>query len=527
MPQDGPVESHRTAARADLAPRGVPDAPSAARHGAPGASVAPGTPARPVRAWRSLLRDDRALAAGTPDRPGPAWRSIPRDDRVLAGVFAGSAMLIVLLCDAQGGLDAVGWTLLLAAHLPAAFRTRAPLCSFLAIVAIVAPYHALDYHHAAPAPVTYLALYTVAVLGAPCRTVCVGIGTVGLSMSMSMALSPDEALQLLQISGWVVAVLVLGEYVRVHRRNVRAATERAERAERTREEEARRRVAEERLRIARDLHDLLAHTITLVGVQTSVAAHVLAADPERLDRAAVARALDDIADTCRTARGELRATLEVLRADAPGEPRGPLPGVGGLVHLAESARATGAAVTLTVRGALGTEPPPAVGAAVYRIVQEALTNAVRHAGPGVAVAVTVRAANGVLEVLVTDDGASGSDPARRPLTAPESGHGRTTTAPGPDTLTAPQQPPGQAAFPAGPTSPPGFGLIGMRERARSVGGTLQAGPSADGGFAVAAVLPLAPVFPGGPAAPEPAPTAPEAPSGRTWQGLWCPGETPA
>ncbi|MEU0686015.1 sensor histidine kinase [Streptomyces uncialis] len=525
MPQDGPVESHRTAVRADLAPQGVPDAPSVARHGVPEASGAPRTPAGPGRARRGFLRDDQALAAGTPDRPGPAWRSCLRDDRALAVVFATSAVIVALLCDARGGPGVFGWVLLLAAHVPAAFRTRAPLCSFLGVVAFVAPYHALDYHHAATGPVTYLALYTVAVLGTPRRTVYVGLGTVGLSVSIMIRVSPHKALELLQISGWVVAVLVVGEYVRVHRRNVRAATERAERAERTREEEARRRVAEERLRIARDLHDLLAHTITLVGVQTSVAAHVLAADPERLDRAAVARALDDIADTCRTARGELRATLEVLRADAPGEPRGPLPGVGGLVHLAESARATGAAVTLTVRGALGTEPPPAVGAAVYRIVQEALTNAVRHAGTGVAVAVTVRAANGALEVLVTDDGAPGPDPARRPLTAPAGGPVR-TAAPCPDTLTAPQHPPDRAAFPAGPEAAPGFGLIGMRERARSVGGTLQAGPSADGGFAVAAVLPLSPAFPGGPAAPGPAPAAPEGERGRPWQGLWCPGETP-
>ncbi|MFI6524344.1 sensor histidine kinase [Streptomyces uncialis] len=521
MPQDGPVESHRTAARADLAPQGAPDAPPVARHGPPEGSGAPATPAGPGRAWRGFPRDDQALAAGTPDRPGPVWRSCLRDDRALAAAFAASAVIVAVLCDAEGGLDALGWALLLAAHVPAAFRTRAPLCSFLGVVAFVAPYHALDYHHAASGPVTYLALYTVAVLGTPRRTVYVGLGTVGLSVSIMIRVSPHKAMELLQISGWVVAVLVVGEYVRVHRRNVRAATERAERAERTREEEARRRVAEERLRIARDLHDLLAHTITLVGVQTSVAAHVLAADPDRLDRAAVARALDDIADTCRTARGELRATLEVLRADAPGEPRGPLPGVGGLVHLAESARATGAAVTLTVRGALDTEPPPAVGAAVYRIVQEALTNAVRHAGTGVAVAVTVRAANGLLEVLVTDDGAPGSHPARRPLTAPVSGHGRTSV-PCPDILAASHTPSGPAALPADPAQPPGFGLIGMRERARSVGGTLQAGPSPDGGFTVAAVLPLAPVFPAGAAPPVPA--APEEVPGRPWQGRWCAGE---
>ncbi len=200
----------------------------------------------------------------------------------------------------------------------------------------------------------------------------------GLALSVMLTVSMHQAVELLRISGWVVAVLFCGIDVRYYRQYISAIVERAERAERTREEEARRRVAEERLRIARDLHDLLAHTITLVGVQTSVAAHVLAADPDRLDRTAVAKCLDDIADTCRTARGELRTTLEVLR-DGQGaratEARGPLPGLAGLPDLAETARASGAKVELAVRA---DTVPPAVGAAAYRIVQEALTNAVRH-----------------------------------------------------------------------------------------------------------------------------------------------------
>ena len=145
---------------------------------------------------------------------------------------------------------------------------------------------------------------------------------------------------MLQSAGWIVAVAVVGEVVRMHRNYVAAIVERAERAERTREEEAARRVAEERLRIARDLHDLLAHTITLIGVQTSVAAHVLVADPDRLDRTAVAGALDTIADTCREARAELRTTLRVLRADGDG----PLPDLAGIPSLARAAEAAGAQV---------------------------------------------------------------------------------------------------------------------------------------------------------------------------------------
>ncbi len=194
-------------------------------------------------------------------------------------------------------------------------------------------------------------------------------------------------------------------------------------------------------------------SITLVGVQTSVAAHVLAADPDRLDRAAVARALDDIAETCRTARGELRGTLEVLRESehsGGAGTRGPLPGLDSLSDLVDAARAAGARVEVEV---VADGVPSGVGAAAYRIVQEALTNAVRHGGAGVGIRVGLRAGGGALRVTVTDEGSG-------------------------------------AAVGSGVSGGSGFGLLGMRERARSVGGTLEAGPRPEGGFEVQAVLPL-------------------------------------
>ncbi|MFC7841254.1 sensor histidine kinase [Streptomyces sp. NPDC001046] len=369
-----------------------------------------------------------------------------RNDTVLAGAAAALAVALALLVDDGRRPDALGWALLLACHLPLPWRRRNPLLVLLAVVVCVGPYHALDHTHPAPTPATYIALYTVAVTGRPLRTVLVGTGVITLSVSVMLTVSTHEALELLKISGWVVAVLFFGVDVRFYRQYVASIVERAERAERTRDEEARRRVAEERLRIARDLHDLLAHSITLIGVQTSVAAHVLAADPGRLDREAVARALDDIAETCRNARGELRTTLEVLREHGSPDGRGPLPGLDGLADLAEAARLAGARVEQTVRTR---RAPPAVGAAAYRIVQEALTNAVRHAGPGPAVHVEVEERHGALHLTVSDDG--------------------TGPAPG---------------------GTPGFGLVGMRERARSVGGTLDAGPRGGGGFEVTAVLPL-------------------------------------
>ena len=160
----------------------------------------------------------------------------------------------------------------------------------------------------------------------------------------------------------------------------------------------------------------------------------------------VAQWLDDIAGTCRTARGELRTTLELLREQgAVAETRGPLPGLDGVPDLVAAARLAGARVASEVRVR---EAPPAVGAAAYRIVQEALTNAVRHAGPEPAVRVALYEEMGALRLSVADDGRAA------PL-----------------------------------AQSPGYGLVGMRERARSVGGTLDAGPRDEGGFEVSAVLP--------------------------------------
>ncbi|MFB7651394.1 MULTISPECIES: sensor histidine kinase [unclassified Streptomyces] len=397
------------------------------------------------RIMAAINRDPLAAPHGT------------RNDAVLAAVLLTGAVCLALFTDEGRRPDALGWTLLVAAHVPIVWRRRHPLLVLMAGVALVGPYHAMDNNHAAPGAATYVVLYTLAVTGRPLRTILTGIGVLTVSVSIMLTVNTHQAIELIRISGWVIAVLFCGVDVRYYRQYVASIVERAERAERTREEEARRRVAEERLRVARDLHDLLAHSITLIGVQTSVAAHVLTADPGRLDRAAVAKALDDIAETCRSARGELRTTLEVLREQDATDARDPLPGLHGLPDLAETARGAGARVELSVRA---DAVPPAVGAAVYRIVQEALTNSVRHAGPKPSVHVEVRAERGALRLSVTDDGT------------------------GPD-----------------PAGTPGFGLVGMRERARSVGGTLDAGPregGVGGGFEVTAVLPT-PAAPPGPA----------------------------
>ncbi|MEU5069465.1 histidine kinase [Streptomyces virginiae] len=355
-----------------------------------------------------------------------------RCDASAAAVFAVLAAVLALTVDDGRAPDALGWALLLAAHVPLAWRRRAPMPVLLAMVACVLPYHALDYMHLAPIPTSMTALYTVASTGRPRRTLFVGLSVTSVTLTIQVFVNPHEMVELLRVSGWVIAMLVFGASIRLYRQLVAGVMERAER-------EAERKVAEERLRIARDLHDLLAHSITLIGVQTSVAAHVLVADPDRLDREALVKALDGITETCREARSEVRTTLDVLRAT----PEGPLPD---LASLPDLVRTSGADLTVRTGAA---KVPAAVGAAAYRIVQESLTNAVRHGAPGADLSVDVGLEKDVLTVRVTNGGSA-----------------------------------------PGGTGGSGYGILGMRERARSVGGTLSAGPRDGGGFEVAAELPL-------------------------------------
>ncbi|MFD8977895.1 sensor histidine kinase [Streptomyces sp. NPDC059593] len=456
-----------------------------------------------------------------------------RCDATAAVVFAVLAGVLAFTVDDGRRPDLVGWALLGAAHVPLAWRRKAPLPVLLAVVACVAPYHALDYMHLAPIPASMTALYTVAATGRPQRTVIVGLAVTSVTLTMQLFANPHEMVELLRVSGWVIAMLVFGASIRLYRQLVAGVVERAE-------GEAERKVVEERLRIARDLHDLLAHSITLIGVQTSVAAHVLVAAPDRLDREALARALDEIAETCREARAEVRTTLDVLRA----APEGPLPDLASLPDLvrasgaelimrtgspAETGTGTGTrpgavvGVGVGVGTGSGTEGgtgaevgsgsgagvgsgsgagvgsgsgagvgsgsgmarvPAAVGAAAYRIVQESLTNAVRHGGRGAGVRVDVGLVEDVLTVRVTNGGAAGGS-------GEVGGSGGAGDPGAVGTLDGAGGSGGDAGgLGSGGMAGSGYGILGMRERARSVGGTLNAGPREDGGFEVSAELPL-------------------------------------
>ncbi|MEU6575203.1 sensor histidine kinase [Streptomyces sp. NPDC046805] len=246
----------------------------------------------------------------------------------------------------------------------------------------------------------------------------------------------DERASLYQeivIATWVVAVVALSELARVRREQW--VRERADRAQ-----AARRRADEERLRIARELHDVLAHSISVINVQAGVGLALLDTDREQA-RAALAT----IKDASKEALGEVRQVLDTLRA--PGAaPRAPAPGLDRLPELVE--QAAGAGLTVEVEG----DPPrlaPGADLAAFRIVQEALTNVVRHSGSRHARVHLERDAD-ALRLRVDDDG---------PATGADAGGS-------------------------------GNGLAGMRERAAALGGTIEAGPRPGGGFRVLAVLPL-------------------------------------
>ena len=241
-------------------------------------------------------------------------------------------------------------------------------------------------------------------------------------------------------------LLSVAEVIRI--RNQRAAA-----VKRGREEEARRRASEERMRMARDLHDVVAHNISVINVQANTALHLMDRQPERARSALVT-----INDVSKQALVELRSVLGVLRDVDESAPRAPAPGLARLGDLVENAAAAGLAVRTEQDG--HQVPLPAdVDLAAYRIIQEALTNSARHSGGGHA---TVRLGYGdaALEIEVRDDGPS------RPRGAAPPGTGGSRV------------------------NGSGNGIAGMTERAAALGGTLTAGPRPEGGFEVRARLPL-------------------------------------
>ncbi|GAB2672748.1 histidine kinase [Nocardia goodfellowii] len=381
-------------------------------------------------------------AHSTVDRRMGRWWA----DGALAVVLLSSELIAAVLIPNPRPIDTFGVALLVLATAPLAARTRAPIPVLVAHMAMAIPYHANEFPHEAMIPATIVALYTAARYGNRRRTAIMihAVLLFGLGgILMSSEGNENIALQSFAAFGWIVLACVAGEAVRLHRAYIAEVLDRAERAERSRDEEARRQVAEERLRIARDLHDLLAHTITVIQVQAGVAAHLLT--ERRADPETVLDALDTITGACADARAELSATVGVLRT--PGaEARGPLPALAQVHSLAALAEAAGVTVEFQTTGP-ARRLAPTVEMVGYRIVQEALTNVAKH-GCADHTAVRLEYHRDRLVIHVSDDG-----------------RGK-----------------GAAA--------PGFGIRGMIERAEAIGGTVRAEGSARG-FTVTADLPVA------------------------------------
>ena len=317
-----------------------------------------------------------------------------------------------------------------------AWRRRRPGLVLAVSLAAVLAYTSLGYVNGAVILNPIFALYAVALAVPTGRAIAVSVLTTVALMASTAAANPLGATGggFILIPGEVAFALMLGLWV---------ASRRAY-SQREVAEQARLAVDAERLRIARELHDVVAHTMATINVQAGVAAHVIEQQPDE-----AAQALEIIKQASKEGLRELRGILNVLRQADEHEPRAPAPRLSQLNLLVENATRAGLPTTVAVHGQ--PRPLPAtVDLAAYRILQESLTNALRHAGPTRAT-VTLNYADEHLVLEIVDDGSGDHD------TPPLAG---------------------------------GHGIEGMRERATAAGGTLEAGPRPEGGFGVRARLPL-------------------------------------
>jgi signal transduction histidine kinase len=391
-----------------------------------------------------------------PSRPTPLARGRALVVDVLLAFGVGLAQVLGVLLSERVGRsagwrdpDALAYLLLVGGAAALLFRRRWPLPVLAVTLACGLAYAARTYPEGPSQLAVFPALWTVA-LTLPRRQAWLAAAVTAVAAASIELFLYGETMfdgEPLYAAVTVLAAMWWGEAVRARRAYVAELRDRAERAERSREEEARRRVDEERLRIARELHDVVSHTIGVISVQAGVAAHLLHRRPDKAadSLAAIRQASDE-------ALGELHAMLGVLRqgdGDGGPAPLAPAPGLAELDALIAQAAGAGIEVRVAVEG----EPrrlPSAVDLACYRVVQESLTNVVRHAEASQA-EITVTHLDDRVVVEVLDDGAA------------PSGNGAVGS---------------------------GQGIPGMRERARALGGSLEAGPRPGGGFRVQASLPV-------------------------------------
>jgi signal transduction histidine kinase len=374
-----------------------------------------------------------------PDTDGviDRWRRLPPMvvDVALAAVVATVTVISVVVEDQQEhgiSMSAWGVVLLVVQLVPLVWRRRAPVA-----VALISITGAVLYGMAPlPDPPLWfgplLATYTAAAYR-PRRITLPIMAAVMIGAAVGIVFGDESDAADVAVGYFAgITAWVVGDTTRGQR-------ERAAWMEARRQDEARRAATNERLAIARDLHDIVAHNVSVIAVQAEAAQEVLSTQPERAEQAMRA-----VADTARDALGELRRLLGVLRSEGELSPQ---PGFDAIDDLVTSVRRTGLDVTLHRSGA-DVEVDAVTGLTAYRVVQEALTNVIKHAGP-CAADVELVVGDGTLTVSVTDDGVG-----RRSA----NGHGH--------------------------------GLAGMRERVTFLGGTLDVGARSEGGFGVRARLPL-------------------------------------
>jgi signal transduction histidine kinase len=354
---------------------------------------------------------------------------------------AAAALIVEGQLRSSGGLPAGAYALAIVAAAPLAWRSRAPLAALIGVEAgAVACAAAFDASWAATA-VVLVQLYTVALLGDRQRSVLIG-GITAIAVIVAVVLI-DGTVELTGAAlrvALVFAAVAAGDTIHSRQALRTAARERAEHEQREREEQARRRAGAERLRIAQELHDTLAHSLVAINVRSSVALDLQGTEDPTA-------ALQDIKQVSATALHDLRATLSLLRQEGDAAPTTPTFDLESLPGLLDNARSAGLRTELHVQ-LDGAVIPSTISGAAYRIVQEALTNVLRHAD-ATSARVSVRAGRDTLEIDVTDDGRSDH-----------------------------------------PGAKDGLGLRGMAERSAAIGGHIEAGPRDERGWRVHAVLPL-------------------------------------
>jgi signal transduction histidine kinase len=421
------------------------------------------------------LRDLRRVLVGKDFRPAPGqrirgarlerwwlrWRSLVVPLLVL-GVLGLGATATVFLQDARGQTDAVALIIGYASVLPILLAYHRPLLAWRIayVMLFVGVLDALPTE-TWPWNPTQILLFLIIEAALALRADTGVVAWAGLLTLIPVFLFVEAA------NAWGVAVLfllilILGNQVRRWRHSQRALSERlAEQEEQSELEKARRAVLEERTRIAREMHDVVAHHMSMIAVQAETA-------PFRLPEMAepVRHEFASIAGSAREAMIDMRRLLGVLRSETAPAPTAPQPGLSEVAELVSAARRAGVPVTL--HGTVPDVDGP-VALAAYRIVQEALANAARHA-PGAAVRIAVTGDGEAVAVRVENDAPTGATPPTSPGSGASS-FGRRESNP---------EAPGE-----------GHGIAGMRERATLLGGTFEAGPTVFGGFAVAATLPAA------------------------------------